>query len=427
MSKPASEIIDPAALRGTPAARPAGRRHRGPQQRRVPPGAGPARVPPGRRPPSVPDQPRPSGRDRPAAAPPGQRRLVPRRQLPAAPAGTTPVAPAQEQPAAAALAPTAPTGPDARPPSERNPARRPFRQADPASSRAASVDHRPSDPSATRRPAPVPPGGPALASRERPSPRPGDEPFASRLGQPSAAGRPAGEPAARRGRGLLASRRPVPAPRRRSSRWRPVRRRRRAPADRAVATRPAVPRGLREVALSGEDARPSGGRAGAAATWRSSSRSRSRPTCPSSAPVPDHEVIVERGSTPQQLGPRLNRSAGDVVRFLLLQGEMVTATQPLTDDMIDLFAAEIGAQIRLVDPGEEQEAALRAKFFGDERGRRGRGSAAAASGHHRHGPRRPRQDAAARPDPPVERRRRRGRWHHPAHRRLPGRVARPPA
>ncbi|HLN06659.1 MAG TPA: translation initiation factor IF-2 [Acidimicrobiales bacterium] len=87
---------------------------------------------------------------------------------------------------------------------------------------------------------------------------------------------------------------------------------------------------------------------------------------PSSAPVPDHEVIVERGSTPQQLGPRLNRSAGDVVRFLLLQGEMVTATQPLTDDMIDLFAAEIGAQIRLVDPGEEQEAALRTKFFGDE-------------------------------------------------------------
>ena len=87
---------------------------------------------------------------------------------------------------------------------------------------------------------------------------------------------------------------------------------------------------------------------------------------PSTAPVPDHEVIVERGSTPQQVGPRLNRSAGDIVRFLLLQGEMVTATQPLTDDMIDLFAAEIGAQIRLVDPGEEQEAALRAKFFGDE-------------------------------------------------------------
>ena len=87
---------------------------------------------------------------------------------------------------------------------------------------------------------------------------------------------------------------------------------------------------------------------------------------PSNAPVPDNEVIVERGSTPQQLGPKLNRSAGDVVRFLLLQGEMVTATQALTDDMIELFAAEIGARIRRVDPGEEQEAALRARYFGDD-------------------------------------------------------------
>ncbi len=82
--------------------------------------------------------------------------------------------------------------------------------------------------------------------------------------------------------------------------------------------------------------------------------------------MPESEVIVERGSTPQQLGPKLNRSAGDVVRFLLLQGEMVTATQALSDDMIELFAAEIGARVRLVDPGEEQEAALRARYFGDE-------------------------------------------------------------
>jgi translation initiation factor IF-2 len=89
---------------------------------------------------------------------------------------------------------------------------------------------------------------------------------------------------------------------------------------------------------------------------------------PSSAPVPESEVIVERGSTPQQLGPKLNRSAGDVVRFLLLQGEMVTATQALTDDMIELFAAEIGARVRLVDPGEEQEAALRARYFGEAGG-----------------------------------------------------------
>ncbi|MGH9092191.1 MAG: translation initiation factor IF-2, partial [Acidimicrobiales bacterium] len=87
---------------------------------------------------------------------------------------------------------------------------------------------------------------------------------------------------------------------------------------------------------------------------------------PSTAPVPQGEIIVERGSTARDLGPKLNRSAGDVVRFLLLQGEMVTATQSLTDDMIELFAAELGADVRLVDPGEEREAELLAKYFEDE-------------------------------------------------------------
>ena len=82
--------------------------------------------------------------------------------------------------------------------------------------------------------------------------------------------------------------------------------------------------------------------------------------------MPEGEVIVERGSTARDLGPKLNRSAGDIVRFLLLQGEMVMATQSLSDDMIELFAAEIGAEVRLVDPGEEQEAELLARYFEEE-------------------------------------------------------------
>src|SRR5690606_5765955 len=79
---------------------------------------------------------------------------------------------------------------------------------------------------------------------------------------------------------------------------------------------------------------------------------------PEDAAVPEGVVVVERASTPQDLGPKLNRTAADVVRFLMQQGEMVTATQSLSDDMIELFAAEIGAEIRLVDPGEEQEVEL---------------------------------------------------------------------
>ena len=87
---------------------------------------------------------------------------------------------------------------------------------------------------------------------------------------------------------------------------------------------------------------------------------------PSSLPVPDGEVIIERGSTARDVGPKLNRSAADIMRFLFLQGEIVTAVQSLTDDMIELYAAEVGAVVHLVDPGEQQEAALLAKFFDED-------------------------------------------------------------
>jgi translation initiation factor IF-2 len=87
---------------------------------------------------------------------------------------------------------------------------------------------------------------------------------------------------------------------------------------------------------------------------------------PSSAPVPDGEIIIERGSTAKDVGPKLNRSAADIIRFLFLQGEIVTAVQGLTDDMIELYAAEVGAVVHLVDPGEQQEAALLAKFFDED-------------------------------------------------------------
>ncbi|MDQ1379110.1 MAG: translation initiation factor, partial [Acidimicrobiaceae bacterium] len=55
-----------------------------------------------------------------------------------------------------------------------------------------------------------------------------------------------------------------------------------------------------------------------------------------------------------------------MVRFLLQQGEMVTATMSLSDDMIELFAAEVAATIRLVDAGQEKEAELQAKYFDDD-------------------------------------------------------------
>ncbi len=91
---------------------------------------------------------------------------------------------------------------------------------------------------------------------------------------------------------------------------------------------------------------------------------------PTDTAAPTGVVVIERASTPLEVGPKLNQSAADVVRFLMQQGEMVTATQSLSDDMIELFAAEVGAEIRLVDPGEEQEnellKLLEADFEDDE-------------------------------------------------------------
>jgi translation initiation factor IF-2 len=81
-----------------------------------------------------------------------------------------------------------------------------------------------------------------------------------------------------------------------------------------------------------------------------------------SAPVPEGTVVIERGVSSQEFAPRLNRTAADVVRFLLKNGEMVTATMTLSDEQMELFALEIGAEILLVEPGQQEEMELQALF-----------------------------------------------------------------
>ena len=82
----------------------------------------------------------------------------------------------------------------------------------------------------------------------------------------------------------------------------------------------------------------------------------------SGAPVPEGTVIIERGVSAQEFAPKLNRTAADVVRYLLEHGEMVTATMSLSDDQMELFALEVGAEILLVDPGQQEEMELQALF-----------------------------------------------------------------
>ena len=82
--------------------------------------------------------------------------------------------------------------------------------------------------------------------------------------------------------------------------------------------------------------------------------------------MPEGIIVIERGASAQEFGPKLNRTSADVVRFLLQQGEMVTATMALTDEQMELFALEVGAELLLVEPGQQEEMELQALFNDDD-------------------------------------------------------------
>lgn len=157
-----------------------------------------------------------------------------------------------------------------------------------------------------------------------------------------------------------------------------------APGGRPVGAggRPGAPTGGRGTALgrsspTGPGGRPAAGR-GPGGGQRRSPRKKTRgqrrqefeeqlpqtPTSytPSAAPVPEGIIVIERGGSSQEFAPKLNRTAADVVRFLLEHGEMVTATMTLVDEQMELFAIECGAEILLVDPGQQEELELQAMF-----------------------------------------------------------------
>src|ERR671934_278774 len=86
---------------------------------------------------------------------------------------------------------------------------------------------------------------------------------------------------------------------------------------------------------------------------------------PAPEPVPEGEIVVPRGITLQELAPKLNRTPADLVRILFDAGEMVTGTQSLADEMVELIGETLGAEVLMVEPGQEAELELQA-LLGDD-------------------------------------------------------------
>ena len=77
------------------------------------------------------------------------------------------------------------------------------------------------------------------------------------------------------------------------------------------------------------------------------------PAAPAEPALPTLRLV--RGATAQEIAEKADRSAADVVKALMSLGEMVTATQSLSDAAITLVAHELGYEAEIVGVEEEAE------------------------------------------------------------------------
>ena len=85
------------------------------------------------------------------------------------------------------------------------------------------------------------------------------------------------------------------------------------------------------------------------------------------APEPSNAIHVHRGVTVQEFAEKIERSPAEIVKVLLGLGEMVTVTQSMSDDAVLLVADELGVEVEVIDPAQEEiEAQALADTEADE-------------------------------------------------------------
>src|SRR5438270_8419670 len=121
--------------------------------------------------------------------------------------------------------------------------------------------------------------------------------------------------------------------------------------------RPLRPRGgasggrKRRVVIDNAAARPRQDGRG----QRPGDRVEQRPKQPREVAAPTGAVTVESGVTVRDLSQALGVQMPELIKILMNLGQMRTATQSLSDEEVELIAAEVKREVKIKHVGEEEE------------------------------------------------------------------------
>ncbi len=310
-----------------------------------------------------------------------------------APAPSTPVAPAAEAAPVAPSTPAAPAAPSQAPTPGPRPAPKPAERPEAPAAREGRGDSRPGGAprpggSGGSRPGNNPFSGTQGMPRPGGSsgPRPGNNPFSAQQGMQRPGARPTGAPGAggprpggpRPNPGMMPERsqvaRPGERPARPGGRGGPGGGAGRGPGGGTggpgaggggFAGRPGGGGGFRGGAGRGSTAGAFGRGGGRPVRGRKSKRAKRQEFEQMQAPslggvtVPRGDgttvIRVRRGSSLTDFADKINANPGSLVTVLFHLGEMATATQSLDEDTFKVLGAELGYDIQVVSPEEEEK------------------------------------------------------------------------